>query len=475
MNRAIASVSLLLVLLLAACSPQGPQASQAPQVDTDSLGTIAAATVDALLALTQTAQAQPEATLTQPPTPALTPEVTPAVAATAELPADAGMDLKVAYSDGQGNLWFWQSGSDPLQLTASGDVADFALSPDGGKIFFARAAGYVTDSLWLIDTDGSNEREVMAAADFEALDRPAQASGTSPAQLGWVPGSATAVFTTYHYFDGPGFDPGDDLRLVNGSTGAVTTLLEPGEGGGMYFYSPDGAQIALVTPNQIDLINSDGSNRRGGVLVYEDILMYTESPFYAQPVWAADGSRLRVVIPAKDRLGNPDEPGSVWEVPAAGGAAFKVLEFSTNGLGPGAFVSPDLNTLVYFQNVGTGGQQELHIASLDGSADEVYASGSLNWVGWAEDGPRFVWTQFGQVGADRQAYLGQAGQSPVLLGAPQSPLDLAWVAGDRFLFLDNDGGAPPAWTLYLGTVGGPNQVVAEIAAGNQIPRFDFVH
>ena len=93
----------------------------------------------------------------------------------------------------------------------------------------------------------------------QALDRPAQASGTSPAQLGWVPGGTTAVFTTYHYFDGPGFDPGDDLRLVDGATGAVTTLLEPGEGGGMYFYSPDGAQIALVTPNQIDLINSDGN------------------------------------------------------------------------------------------------------------------------------------------------------------------------------------------------------------------------
>ena len=471
MNRAIASVFLLLVLVLAACAPQTPQT---PQIDSDSLGTIAAATVDALLAPTQTAQAQPETTATEEPTPAITPEATPALATTAELPADAGMDLKVAYSDGQGNLWFWQSGGDPLQLTASGDVTDFALSPDGGRVFFSRATGYVTDSLWLIDTDGSNEREVMAAADFEALDRPAQASGTSPAQLGWVPGGTTAVFTTYHDFDGPGFDPGNDLRLVNSATGAVTTLLAPGQGGGSFVYSPDGAQIALVTPNQIDLVNSDGSNRRAGVLAYDDILMYTESPFYAEPVWAADGSRLRVVIPAQDRLGNPDEPGSVWEVPAAGGTAFKVLQFSANGLGPGAFVSPDLNTLVYFQNVGTGGKQELHIASLDGSSDEVYASGSLNWIGWAEDGPRFVWTQYGQVGSERQAYLGQAGQPSVLLGAPQSPLDLAWVAGDRFLFLDNDGGAPPVWTLYLGTAGGPNQVVAEIAAGNQIPRFDFV-
>mgnify|MGYP000994376485 CR=1 FL=1 len=77
-------------------------------------------------------------------------------------------------------------------------------------------------------------------------------------------------------------------------------------------------------------------------------------------------------------------------------------------------------------------------------------------------------------GAPFAGWQRQAGQPSVLLGAPQSPLDLAWVAGDRFLFLDNDGGAPPVWTLYLGTAGGPNQVVAEIAAGNQIPRFDFV-
>lgn len=468
MKRLLALVILLPALALAACTPQSPQ------IDPDSLSTIAAATVDAMLAATQLPQAQPKATFTVQPSATAEPQPTQTAEKTAEIPADISIDLKVAYTDGQGNLWFWQSGSEALQLTDVGGVKDFALSPDGRQIFFSRAVGYTADSLWLINTDGSNEREVMGVADFDALDRPAQAAGTAPTQLGWIPGSDVAVFSTYHYFDGPGFDPGNDLRLVNTTTGAVSTLLEPGEGGGVFVFSPDGAQIALVTPNQIDLIDSDGSNRRAAVLTYEDILTYTESPFYAQPVWSADGTRLRVVIPAKDRLGNPDEPNAVWEISAADGVAAKILEFSTNGLGPGAYISPDLERLVYFKNVGTGGQQDLHLAVLDGSLDEVYASGSLNWITWAEDGQRFVWTKFGAVGVERQTFLGETGQAPILLGAPQLPLDLAWVAGDRFLFLDNDGGAPPVWTLFLGTVGGPNLLVAEIGAGSQIPRFDFV-
>lgn len=242
----------------------------------------------------------------------------------------------------------------------------------------------------------------------------------------------------------------------------------------MYFYSPDGSQIALVKPNQIDLINSDGSNRSAAALTYDDVLMYTEAPFYAQPVWSADGTKLRVILLAPDRLGKPEDPSSVWEIPAAGGKAVKLLDFQLNGLGPGASISPDLQRLAYFQNVNSGGQQDLHIATLDRGADQVYATGSLNWVTWADDSQRFVWTQYGQVGSGRQTFLGRVGQDPIQLGSPQSPNNLAWVGGNLFLFLDNDGGTPPTWSLYLGTVGGANQLVAELPAGNGFPRYEFV-
>lgn len=468
MNKAFRSTLLLFMLLLGACTPQ------APQVDMDQVGTIAAATVNAALAATKSAPLQPAATLTPAPTESAAPQATPTAEITAAAPPIENMDLKVAYTDGQGNLWFWQGGDNPQQITTSADVHDFALSPDGGLIFYSRSTAFVADSLWLIDTEGGDEREVMNAAAFEALDRPAQASGTAPTQLGWVPGSTTAVFTTYYYFDGPGFEPGNDLRLVNSASGAVSTLLAPGDGSGMYFYSLDGAQVALVTPNRIDLVNSDGSHRRNAVLSYGDIFMYTESPFYAQPVWAPDSSKLRVILLAPDRLGKPEEASSVWEIPTAGGNAVKVLDFHLNGLGSGASISPDLQRLVYFQNVSGGGKQDLHIASLDGGSDMVYASGSLNWGGWANDGQRFVWTDYAQVGSERKTFLGQAGQSPIQLGEPLAPYDLAWVAGDRFLFFTNDGGNPPAWLLYLGTVGGPNQLVAELPAGDGFPRFEFV-
>ncbi|HWQ05105.1 MAG TPA: hypothetical protein VN452_07100 [Longilinea sp.] len=469
MNKTFLTALTGFFFLLAGCSP-----SPTSQIDPNQLSTIAAETVDAALAATRTAAPVAENTPTQASSATQAVLITATPQPATAVPVGPGMDLQIAFTDGQGNLWYWKSGNDPLQLTHSSDVYDFALSPDGSMVFFSRAVDFVANSLWLINNDGSGEREVMSPADFDGLPRPAQSIGTAPTQLGWIPNKPIAAFSTVHYFNGPGFIAGDDLRLVDGATGLVSTLLEPGKGGGMYYYSPDGSQIALVTPNQIDLINSDGSNRRSAVLNYDNVLMYTESPFYAQPVWSADGTKLRVILLAPDRLGKPEDPSSVWEIPAAGGKAVKLLDFHLNGLGPGASISPNLLRLAYFQNVNTGGQQDLHIANLDGSQDQVYASGSLNWVTWADDPKRFVWTQYGEVGSGRQTFLGGVGQDPIRLGAPQAPLDLAWVKGDHFLFLNNDGATPPAWSLYLGTVGGPNQLVADLPAGNGFPKFEFV-
>lgn len=470
MKKTLLIAAVTLLFLLAGCS-QG--STPAPQVDANSLNTAVAATVEAALASTLAAPA--EAVEPATPAPSATPEAE--IAATSEesieIPAEPATDLRVVYSDGQGDLWFLQGGAAPLLLVDSSDVADFALSPDGGQVFFSRMNNYTDFSLWLIDTDGSNERLVMSVDDFEAMPRPAQSTGTAPVQLGWVPNSATAVFTTYYYYDGPGVATGDDLYLVNGATGTVNTLLEPGQGGGRFFYSPDGEQIALVQPNQINLIDSDGSHRRDAVLSFEDIFTYTEAPFYAQPLWSADGATLRLIVPAKDRLGAPDDPSSVWEVPTAGGEAVRLLQFYPRGLSASE-LSPDGKWLAYLETSTTGGQSALHIVRLEDASDVVYASGSLNWTGWTEDSQGFIWTKYGEVGSARQTFLGELGAEPVLLGAPQTPHILSWVADDQFLFLENVGGTPPAWKLYLGTLGGSNQLLADLAAGDRTPSFKFI-
>ncbi|GAP13877.1 hypothetical protein LARV_01636 [Longilinea arvoryzae] len=470
MKKSVLTTCLALFLLFTACTPNTPPTES--EIVTSAMQTAIAGTSAARLNAIETPAPEPSMTATSVSMPEQGSGATlePTLA-----PPDAALetDLKIAYTDDQANLWFWQSGAGSQQLTDSSDINDFALSPDGSQVFFSRANIFNEYSLWLINTDGSQEHQVMSADDFAALPRPDQAVGVAPSQLGWAPGSHTAVFTTHNTYDGPGMDMNNDLRLVNGTTGAVSTLLEPGQGGGMYFYSPDGSQIALVKPDQIDLINSDGSHRRPAALKYGNVLMYTESPFYAQPVWSADGSRLRVIILAEDRLGKPEEPSSVWEIQAASGTSTHVLDFHLNGFGPAAAISPDLQWLVYFQATDSGGQQDLHIASLDGATDEIYAHGSLNWVTWTTDSRRFVWTRYGEVGSARQTFLGESGQEPIQLGAPQAPTDLAWVDGDRFLFLENDGATPPGWKLYLGSVGTSNQWLADLAAGNGIPRFEF--
>lgn len=345
--------------------------------------------------------------------------------------------LVVAYVDALRNIWVWRSGETPIQITSFGDVESVKISGDGAWIAFTRTSDYVHYELWGIRSDGSGAGLVMGQPDFAAIPRAPEAVAVLPASFGWKPGDQNIVaFTTRPTFEGPGLMMNDDLWLAGVAGGERNEVLPAGDGGQFHF-SPDGAQIALVQPDSISLVNSDGSGYRGRVFVYSPVITYSEFAYYVSPVWAPDSSYLLVVIPPRAALDNPDDPAVVWRIPLDGSPAEALGSFpSALGLAP--VLAPNLEKLVYFRQVGgvTENRYELHIANPDGTEDEFYQEGTNPTLhGWAPGGKRFLFS----IGEGMQPVLGET-------GAPAQPLNdisglrqVTWVDEERFLYVAGSG------------------------------------
>ena len=377
-------------------------------------------------------------------------------AATSEPPAPpaAAGELLVAYVDTSRNLWVWQEGGEPRQLTSSADVLTAQVSADGRWIAFTRSSDSLHESLWVIRSDGSGEQAIMDQEAFEAMPRGESAVTSRPFYFNWTPGSSTLAFTTSPVYEGLGLSLNEDLWLADVESGSVEELLEPGEGG-MFYYSPDGRQIALVKPDSISLIDADGSNRRDKVISYPIVSTYSEYFYYATPQWAEDSSYLRVVIPAPAALERPEETTNVWHIPADGSPAEQVGSVVTAPLFFPA-LSPDLAQLAYVRQVGDAAEnrRELHIYQIDTGGDTTYLTEAhLIFAAWAADSSRFAFT----TGENNRPYLGQIGETPQALTDTPSAFQIQWVDSDRFLFVSP---SSPGFELRLGVIGSASALIA---------------
>ncbi len=105
---------------------------------------------------------------TQPATATYTPE--PTLSPTPTPPA-----LRVTYVK-DGSVWLWTEGIGPQQLTKSDEDTNPVISSDGLEIAFERAG-----DLWVVNSDGTSERQVASAGGIRPRDRkPEENSSGSP-------------------------------------------------------------------------------------------------------------------------------------------------------------------------------------------------------------------------------------------------------------------------------------------------------
>ena len=175
----------------------------------------------------------------------------------------ASTELRVAFvnaTENGYNAWLWTEGKgEAVPLTNAGGVGDVKISDDGEIVAFTRG-----DGLWMVRSDGMEERQLVSAGEFAALEtqEPSGAPELSVVlnRFDWIPGTHILAFNTRLQME-IGLALNEDLHLVNADTLERTALLPPGEGG-EFTISPDGRQFAIVTRGSVSLIRVGGCDRR---------------------------------------------------------------------------------------------------------------------------------------------------------------------------------------------------------------------
>ena len=400
---------------------------------------------------------------TQIPTVSGGPTITPSeLLPTTNSPAEILPEtLKIVYLKDR-NIWLWTP-TGRLQLTSTGDVYDLRLSPDGELVVFTRRVDGFHAELWLLSTSGGEARRLVGVEAFDAMAEGVRDPNTvavNPYQFEWVPGTHHVAFNGIQIFDGPGFSLLDDLQIANADNFERWTLLAPGSGG-EFTYAPDGNQVAIVTPTEINLMDANAGNWRLA-LPYEQVITYSEYRYHAQPVWSPDGSFLRVALPPTDPL-DKSLATELWYLPADGSAAYMEGElwpipfFDT----PVAY-APDLNQLIYLAESGapTENRRELRITLAGGGGEQVYYDEALlRTLGWGLDATHFAFLG----GEDGLSQMGSLNGPPSPLpGDPSGGFAVHWIDERLYVFIREGGdgfelhlSSLDGATLPLDTVTGP--------------------
>ena len=442
----------LVIFLSLSCLSTGIQPG-----DQDALETVVAST---LTAVAGEASAPIETSVPDVPAPVET--VVP------DVPAfTAPRALQVAYIK-DGNVYIWTEGESSVRLTNTGDAMDVRISDDGQIIAYMRRDpnNDFSYELWAVKTSGpTNTRVLVSYAELEALNAaspyPAE-NGLRPEFIEWRPGTHQLAYSTLPMFLGPGYAPGEDMRVIDADTLEKTTIFDFDQGG-IFYYSPDGNQVALANPDHISIANANGSNLRANVLTFSNVITYSEYGYYPHPYWTADSSALRVAIPPSDPLATPLAPTTLWHIPSDGSPATQLGSISV-----GTVFSPDLNRVVYVKSIGETAE-ELHIANADSSEDFVYATGEdVRFWQWTPDSTRFMYAING--GAEIGIYLGQlSGGSTLIANVPTTLDQVHWVDSSRFLYIQPNG---VVWELRISDMDGSNHAFIDTFPSSS-GSFDF--
>jgi hypothetical protein len=399
---------------------------------------------------------------------------TPEVAFT-PVPVDAYQvppGLRIAFVS-EGDVWLWTAEDrDFRSLTNAGDAeGDVRISDDGQLVAFLRG-----DELWMVSTDGTDERPVVTPAEFSELDP--DGDGAALNRFEWVPGTHLLALNTRQQ-TAVGQALYHDLHLLDADTQRLTTLLAPGEGGEFY-YSPNGSQIALVTPNEISLVDADGGNRRDRVLTHAQVETHSEYEYYAQPVWAADGSALRVAIPPPDPLTGSVQIMTIWHIPTDGNPAWLIRSVATApSLDPDLLsFSPDLRFVAYVQLRGSENalpeeaESWLEVRRL--GTEDVMASPDVGVLfGWAPASRHFAYLLGRQAPQLRIGqWSGKGFPGSVDAGTPVVEFD--WLDAEHYLLTagqrwsrETEGGS---YDLILGDITGSSTI---LITSTDFPHYDF--
>jgi hypothetical protein len=369
-----------------------------------------------------------------------------------------------------------------MPLTVDGGAARVKISDDGQVVAFTRG-----DDLWMVKSDGTEERQLVTAEEFAAMESREAGVEVALSDFEWIPGTHILAFNTLWRIE-VGLAYNDDLHLVNADTLERTVLLPPGEGGDFY-YSPDGKQVAVVTSSSISLLNADGENRRD-VFTHAPVATHSEYRFYVRPVWATDSASLRVVLPPADSYEQPAASTGIWHIPADGTPASLISSIRT-GWSPAHLnpflISPNLRYVAHVHYERSDSRSlaasGVFVKDLDrsetipcylraDSSETVTRLAEATIYGWSPDSQHLAF-RVSVPGYPTQNQISQPGGDVVpIYDDVYTIIDTVhWVDANRYLFMVYGSRGQDTHEIMLGEIGGPVTSLADV--GRFSVDYDF--
>lgn len=335
-----------------------------------------------------------------------TPTPTPAAA----LSANNGL-LTVAWVT-QGNLFYWQEGDAAPRQIASGGVVRPLIAPNGETIAFTRGPSGAEETLWIVDSAGLAERQLVGRADFRT-------PGGKPlvGQVAWL--NNTILYYNTLLLRDVDVKANDDLYRANTVTGEIALLLRPSDGG-QFVISPDRQQIVVVYAGTygrrdgrirvVDLLGQTKTN----LLFFVGISTGSHYNYYPPVYWQPDSAAVWTVIPHLDTVYNEIDgpPAQLWRLPVERPSERALLNTLSASLFGMPRWSPDGSYIAYLRRLAVpdANRFELRLASGSGEDSQVYTlgeAGALEPPQWIDTG-RFVYAQ----GDPGTYWLGAPGKTP---------------------------------------------------------------
>jgi hypothetical protein len=282
--------------------------------------------------------------------PALTEDPSPGSVGSPEPSAS----LLVAFvKDGDIHLWEESTGQSRTLIKA-GDVAGVTLSDDGQVLAFTRRAwagsemeGYEQLSLWVVNRDGTNLREVIPAEFLRQRLNLSERDSSNFYQLGWMPHTHQVIFTVTNYIvqaEGMSHAIPHGAYVLNLDSNFVTELAETTQNLRL-MPSPDGMRLALLSPTSLSFVNLDGGNRRQDLLTYPAAGL--TGPLFPTGVWTED-SQAFVLTGSFEKDPRMMINFTFWRVPVDGSAPVALASVLASDPNSVTF-SPDGTSASYVQ------------------------------------------------------------------------------------------------------------------------------
>jgi hypothetical protein len=321
----------------------------------------------------------------------------------APLPA-AGTEILVAFVK-DGNLLIWdEAAGQAHSIFDAGDAIGVSVSEDGQVLAFLRrsvvqlaevpwTSWREQSALWAIDRDGGNLRELVSADGLRGLMNVAETESTNIPQMEWIPGAHRLLFSALRYIvqaEGESHAYPQGLFQVDVDSLSQSVLM-PADGPLHFMPSPDGRQIALMSPTGLGFINADGSNLRADVLSFPEAGL--TGPLLPSGAWTQD-SRAIVMVGSfvLDPMFNIGF--TLWRVPGEGDAPEALATIQRSDPRSVAF-SPDGAQAAYAQysEQESSGLAEWTILSLPAGTGPLaiprHQDLSFGGVHWSPDGRAF--------------------------------------------------------------------------------------